>query len=202
MAIILDGTTGITAPDITSAAGFDAADLTGTVASARLPAGSVLQVKSLTYTDTFATSASQTLRIPITNFFVDITPLAASSKILVIANIAVGFSNTPEWSWFVDRTISGATVQVGTAAYVGNRMNGYHGGPQDGGATGETTEVFSYAHTILDSPNTTSSIRYQVCMQDRWVNYTAKYINRSGGYNDNGYETTGSSSLTILEVAA
>lgn len=31
MAIILDGTTGITAPDITSSAGLDAADLTGTL---------------------------------------------------------------------------------------------------------------------------------------------------------------------------
>jgi hypothetical protein len=36
MAITLDGTSGITTPDITSTAGFDSADLTGDVAAARI----------------------------------------------------------------------------------------------------------------------------------------------------------------------
>jgi len=36
MAIILNGTTGITTPDIDSTAGFDGEDLTGDVAAARI----------------------------------------------------------------------------------------------------------------------------------------------------------------------
>jgi hypothetical protein len=36
MAITLDGTSGITTPDITSTAGFDSADLTGDIAAARI----------------------------------------------------------------------------------------------------------------------------------------------------------------------
>jgi len=36
MAITLDGTNGITTPDITSTAGFDSADLTGDIAAARI----------------------------------------------------------------------------------------------------------------------------------------------------------------------
>jgi len=36
MAITLNGTTGITTPDITSTAGFDSADLTGDIAAARI----------------------------------------------------------------------------------------------------------------------------------------------------------------------
>jgi hypothetical protein len=36
MSIILNGTTGITTPDITSTAGFDSADLTGDIATARI----------------------------------------------------------------------------------------------------------------------------------------------------------------------
>jgi len=36
MSIILDGTTGITTPDITSTAGIDSADLTGDIAAARI----------------------------------------------------------------------------------------------------------------------------------------------------------------------
>jgi hypothetical protein len=163
--------------------------------------GSVLQVQHLTYTSVFATSLSNTLRIPVTNFFVDITPKLSSSKILVMANLSVGFSNTPEWSWFVDRTIGNTTTQIGTAAYDGNKMNGYHGGPRDGGATGFTTETESFSHIILDSPGTTSLCRYQVCMQDRWSNSTAKYINRSDNDSNNGYINRGSSSLTLMEIA-
>ena len=45
MTITLNGTTGITTPDITSAAGLDAADLTGTVSADRLAAGSIEAVK-------------------------------------------------------------------------------------------------------------------------------------------------------------
>lgn len=36
MSIVLDGTTGITTPDITSTAGIDSADLTGDIAAARI----------------------------------------------------------------------------------------------------------------------------------------------------------------------
>jgi hypothetical protein len=36
MAITLDGTSGITTPDITSTAGFDSADMTGDIAAARI----------------------------------------------------------------------------------------------------------------------------------------------------------------------
>ena len=165
------------------------------------PVGTVLQVKHLTYTTTFATSLTSTLRIPVTNFFIDITPKFLNSSILVTANLSVGFSNTPEWSWFIDRTEGGVTTQVGTAAYDLNRMNGYHGGPRDGGASGHTTETESFSHTIMDFPNTTNSCRYQVCLQDRWTNATAKYINRSDNDSNNGYINRGSSSITVMEIA-
>jgi len=162
---------------------------------------SVLQVKHLTYTTVFSTSLSNTLRIPITGFFVDITPFYSNSRILILASIAMGFSNTPEWSWFVDRTVSGSTTQIGTAAYDGNKMNGYHGGPRDGGAQAWERELESFSHTLYDNPNTTSSCRYQVCLQDRWVNSPLKYINRTGEDSNNGYITRGSSSITVMEIA-
>lgn len=163
--------------------------------------GSIVQVKHLTYKDTFATSQSGTLRIPVTNFFVDITPKFSSSSILILANLSVGFSDTPEWSWFVDRTVGNTTTQVGTAGYDGNKMNGYHGGPRDGYAAAFTTETESFSHTVMDFPQTTSTCRYQVCLQDRWQNSTAKYINRSGNDSNNGYINRGSSSITVWEIA-
>jgi hypothetical protein len=162
--------------------------------------GHVVQVKHLTYTSTFVTSLTGTLRIPITNFFIDFSPRFSNSGILVISNLSVGFSSTPEWSWFVDRTVGNVTTQVGTAAYDGNKMNGYHGGPRDGGASGYTTETESFSHTVMDFPNTTNSCRYQVCLQDRWQNATAKYINRSDNDSNNGYINRGSSSITLMEI--
>jgi hypothetical protein len=174
----------------------------GVTTKEMLPAGSVLQVVDKLYTETFATSASQTARIPVTNFYADIVPQSTSSRILVMASLSVGFSSTPEWSWFVDRTVGGTTTFIGATANVGNRMRGYHGGPQDGGHVNEGDDLYSFSHNFVDLPNTTSSIRYQVCLQDLWTNYTAKYVNRTGNDADTGYTTRGSSSLILMEIKA
>ena len=45
MAIVLNGTTGITTPDIDSTAGFDAADITGTISTAQIADANVTQAK-------------------------------------------------------------------------------------------------------------------------------------------------------------
>lgn len=164
--------------------------------------GHVLQVQDTLYTTTFTTTAASTLRIPITGFYVDIVPKFANSKFIITAHCSVGTGSTPEWSWFVDREInsSGSYTQIGTAAYEGNRMNGYHGGPEDQGAN-FYRELRSYSHTISDAPNTTSTVRYQVCMQNRWGTSNAKYINRTDEDSNNGYITRGSSSITVWEIA-
>ena len=77
MSIVLNGTTGITTPDLTSTAGLDAADLTGTVASARLPAGSVIQAVSSQAGHTVINTAT-----PTTIISTSITT-SANSKIFV-----------------------------------------------------------------------------------------------------------------------
>ena len=45
MAIVLNGTTGITTPDIDSTAGFDAADITGTISTAQIADANVTTAK-------------------------------------------------------------------------------------------------------------------------------------------------------------
>ena len=45
MAIVLNGSTGITTPDIDSTAGFDAADITGTISTAQIADANVTQAK-------------------------------------------------------------------------------------------------------------------------------------------------------------
>ena len=163
--------------------------------------GNVVQVKHLTYTAQTSASANS-LRMPIPNFYVDIVPKFINSKMIVITHLSVGFSATPEWSWFVDRTIGdGSPVQLGTAAYDGSRMNGYHGGPRDGSANNWTVETESFSHTVEDMPSTLQGCRYQVCFQNRWSNNALFYLNRSGDYPNQGYVNSGSSSITVMEIA-
>ena len=84
MAITLDGTTGITTPAstvggsavLTTASSLAAANLTGSVPSSAMPAGSVLQVVSSVFTTTFAHSNTSFTDV---GHSVSITPKSASS---------------------------------------------------------------------------------------------------------------------------
>ena len=176
-------------------------DRTGT------PQNNILQVQHTLYTQNYMSMNGGGYE-PIPGFHCDITPRSRDSKIIVIASLAIGWETTPEWSWFVDRTIGGSDPHPFRSPVVGaqslrwnsNRMWGYHGGPRDGGSNNFTLEVESYYNTLEDSPGTTELVRYQVCLMDRWSTRD-KYINRSGADNDTGYLTRGSSSLTLMEVA-
>lgn len=165
------------------------------------PAGTVLQVQSINYTQTFATNTYLTERIPVTGFFVNITPKYANSKILLMCQIAMGFSDTPQWSWYIDRTGTGAVKRIGVQERQGNRMNGYHGGPRDFNALSFTDEVESYAHCVMDYPETTNQLTYQVCLSDLWSGNNFKYVNRSSTDSNNGFATRGTSTLTVMEIA-
>jgi hypothetical protein len=174
-----------------------------------------LQVKHTLFTNTLSIGGAGNFRMPLAGFFVDIKPIHRNSNILVICSLAVGFTSTPEWSWFVDRTTGagngerGVSTQVGTIGnntYVEGRMNGYHGGPRDGnaGADGDGnwgSEIESFYHSFIDSPATTEMCRYQVCIQDRWSNGNPIFLNRCGNDADNyGYMTRGTSSITVMEI--
>jgi len=148
MSIVLNGTTGITTPDLTSTAGLDAADLTGTVASARLPAGSVIQVKELIDVGSSMFTTNQSFVDTGANL--SITPSSASSKILVIANFNANTGNG-----------AGAGVRVSV------RRNG-----STSLFSGNSGPIFydsnsGYGHSQgalikLDSPNTTASTNYSI----------------------------------------
>jgi hypothetical protein len=173
-----------------------------------------LQVKHTLFTNTATLSGAGNRRIPVAGFYVDIKPMHRSSAIMVFASLAVGFTSTPEWSWFVDRTAGtgfgqdGLSIQTGTIGhntYVSTRMNGYHGGPRDGNAGADvdgdwTRDLESFYHSFLDYPATTETCRYQVCIQDRWSNGNPIYLNRTNEDSNNGYITRGTSSITVMEI--
>ena len=159
MTITIDGATGITTPDLTSAAPMDvggsavlttasslaSANLTGTVASGRMPAGSLLQVVSFETATTTNTSSSSFVASLIT---VSITPSSATSKILVTASTTgyapVNYSVL--YTFFRNNSVE-----------LSGSANGY-GGHWIAGQRG----VIPMKLTHLDSPNTTSATSYTV----------------------------------------
>ena len=128
----------------------------------------------------------------------------------------MGFDSTREWSWFISREISTSEnsyanaseshkpVGVTSARGYGGRMYGYHGGPRDSvdgvGAHNQPYEVFSFAHTVYDKPNTKNFLRYRPCLQNMWDAANNTYLNRPSNNDNSGYMTRGSSSITVWEI--
>jgi hypothetical protein len=136
MAIVLDGTTGITTPALDSTARFATADM---------PLGSVLQVVNATFSTQVTSSSSTFADIGLT---ATITPTSASSKILVLVNqTGCGKQNSDTYLFL--RLLRGATV-------ISNfeRFGGYN--------AGSTNNFFGACSVCyVDSPETTSATTYK-----------------------------------------
>lgn len=151
MALVLDGNGSMTVGngDITGLA-------TGALPSTVIGAGAVLQVVSSTLSGSFQTNATS---LTATGLIATITPTSTSSKILVIINInnthKQGGSPVNMFHYHsVYRQIAGAGYsQVRYFGYQGGMSNGTNGGDVFGGSMS-----FSY----LDSPNSTSTVNYQL----------------------------------------
>jgi hypothetical protein len=169
-----------------------ATQLTGTIASARLPAGSVLQVVSTTKTDTFSTSA--TSYTSVTGLSASITPSSSSSKILILVNMMNGLSG--DFVFSVRVTRNGTAIGVGDAS--GSRTQAttgaYVGGIQ------ATFQVLSPSMSHLDSPATTSSMPYQVQIITESGNTV--WVNKTNQDGDNASRGRYASTITLMEISA
>ena len=165
-----------------STTGIDASALsTGTVAAARLPAGSVLQVVEGS-TDTQV--AVSTTVYTDTGLTASITPSSASNKVLVIVSQQASLSRTSANTEFnLDlQLLRGATVLEEYADYVLFAT-----------ATGLSNLGTQICVTYLDSPSTTSSTTYKMQGRpDSTANSlvaTFQFLNR------------GRSSIILMEIA-
>jgi hypothetical protein len=178
---------------------LDASDLaTGTVPTARLGSGTagsgnflrgdgaweaagggkVLQVVTVNNAGTTGTSSTSWTAMGV---YVDITPSATSSKILVLANfnslITTGASNGQiQASIFADSTNLGSSGDGFMNDYFKSTLLGW--------------ESVSMATSYLHSPSTTSAVRYQLYMKNAISGNSCKI----GWYNAN--------TITLLEIGA
>jgi hypothetical protein len=163
MTITLNGTTGITTPALDSVAPFSSADM---------PAGSVIQVVSATYsTSTSSSSASYSD----TGLTASITPTSSSSKILVI--VSQSGLNTGS----ANNGINVKLVRGGTDLIVFAVAYNYSAGGAICGASA----------SYLDSPATTSSTTYKT-QQARFAGAGTVSTQANGD----------ASTITLMEIAA
>tara|TARA_Y100000748_G_scaffold224596_1_gene189163 strand:- start:39 stop:635 length:597 start_codon:yes stop_codon:yes gene_type:complete len=166
----------------------DSAD--GTILTTTNPkAGNIIQVVSTTKTTSTSTTTSGSFT-DISGMSVSITPSFTSSKILILislgsissdAGVSVGF-----------RLLRGSTA-VGNATNT-TLQSGFTN--IYGGEASTDKHLMSASHNFLDSPSTTSSTTYKL----QWRNSSGtSYLNRYNGSSDS---YNGSSTITVMEVAA
>jgi hypothetical protein len=162
----------LTLPDnageiLTSVSSLAAANLTGTVPAARLPAGSVLQTVA-TYSDTKSSTNTSNAFVELsTDYRVTLTPTSASSMILVNYYIPINIT-APTGSGNCIKLLRGFRIVGGGSkdSAVSSR----------GGASGSRFQIAGHAFrklnghdlndqqaesfVVVDFPNTTSAVTY------------------------------------------
>ena len=165
--------------------------------------GKILQVVSSTKTDAWSQTANTLAGtdIPGTDqsgsgsvFCVKITPSATSSKILFTTSITIGMGSGAAYvQAFMMR---GSTVLLPSTVGTGNSVNATFGLS----GTGSSYYTENMGFTLLDSPNSTSELTYKVQLGKGDGGYTFT-VNRPSTLDNQPYNTCGSSTLTVMEVA-
>ena len=160
-------------------------------------AGSVLQVVSTNYTNTF--TSSSTTPADVTGFSATITPRSTSSKILILFNAWTGYSASDTYPYYLLKR--GAT-QIGNGiSATGVQINTFASTPAlPGAASGVGTyKLLNASRSYLDSPGTTSATTYQVQFASGYTG--TAYINRQHDQTNQPYIQYPSSDLILMEIA-
>jgi len=155
--------------------------------------GGILQVVSTTKTDTFTTAS--TSYTDLTGLSVAITPSSVASKVLVFVSIEGASTNATANSIGSFQVVRDSTaIGIGDAA--GSRTRATGG--LSTRLTASNAFTVGVAKTLLDSPNSSSSVTYKAQVR---VSGGTLFINRQENDSDdtNGYRTV--SSITVMEVA-
>jgi hypothetical protein len=196
MAIILDGTAGITFPSgsVQNNAVANTAAITAILGSRGLPtsvspAGSILQVVQGVKTDTYTTTS--TSYVAITSLAASITPTSSSSKILITASINIGVASDTYHAYFQlwknGSNLSGTTGTSGQPWPCFMHQNGTN-----------YRNMYALSMSYLDSPATTSSTTYAIygANQTSSSGFTINYCNLSDSWTPGGIST-----ITLFEIA-
>jgi hypothetical protein len=149
--------------------------------SSDLPTGTVLQVVSTTKTDVFSTSSPSF--VPVTGLTASITPSSTNSKILVLTSIQASESvSNSNAEMLLIR--NGSRIPTGSPSNLFSLLRG----------TGDASDVYNYALTLLDEPSSTSSVTYGVNIL---TDAGTIFINRQASVATRTFIST----ITLMEIA-
>ena len=154
--------------------------------------GGILQVLSVTKTDTWTAATSVPINIP--GLSVSITPKFIDSKIFLIAHVPAT-TNTSTSAVF---RFSRNSLPVGVGDIAGNRQR-----VTSKISSGNTAWMNTASLTYLDSPNSIEEQVYTIQAMSHNSGYTI-YVNRNlaDGDSANGDESRSASTLTVMEIAS
>tara|TARA_B100000123_G_scaffold91224_1_gene66277 strand:- start:897 stop:1463 length:567 start_codon:yes stop_codon:yes gene_type:complete len=167
---------------------------TKALATASLPAGSILQVKQAVKTDTFSSTTTGS-DVDLTGLSVSITPSSTSSKILISYDINISMSNAG-YSGNIHLVRGSTKIYQGDAEGSRTRSSQFVITRND--TIGHLVEEMVHG-LFLDSPSTTSATTYKMVFNAINSNFTV---------NKTMYDSNASgvarypSSITVMEVAA
>ena len=158
--------------------------------------GKIGQIVSTNKTDTYSASiATEGISGIVTGLTVDITPSAATSKILVLLNMGVGADGEHGMSFQLYRD----TTQIDLADASSSRPRRSKGPMQNSGGTGYITNMNT---NYLDSPSSTSALTYGVKIAHTSSSTKDVYVNRSHDNSDDASWGRNASTITVMEVLA
>ena len=159
--------------------------------------GKIGQVLQTVKTDTFSRNGSSWGDI--TGFGQDITPSAATSKVLVMVDIKIGADHG-------DSDYNFKIVRGSTDIYIGDADGSKRRSSMGTGSYGMPSNTADGQYRLeqvslmfLDSPSTTSATTYKVQIIN--VGGRTNYINRNHHNGDTAATPRTASSITLMEIA-
>ena len=156
--------------------------------------GGIVQVKQGQFTSFVTLTNSGTSAVFADIFLeVDIAPTSASNKILLSASLAVASATADRLAFL--KFIGGNTADSLSGRAIGSRTPCHQAVYLD-----TTTEMMPVSMSLLDSPATTDSIKYEVRVAPNFTSGNL-FINRHASDSDNAYIPAATSVITAIEVA-
>ena len=166
-------------------------------AKSSLTTGKILQVIQTNVTDTVGENVNTGAFFHFDELDTTITPSAATSKILVTGSFSVGISSSMNVYGKLVRDVGGSNLDINLGDQAGSRR-----------VASAVTACSANNHEdtmgimFLDSPNTTSAVKYEIWMSHPSSSTRTIYLNRNHVNDDSSVTANTVSTLTLMEVAA
>ena len=171
-----------------------------TDAKSSITTGKIVQVVHVDKSDYFSTTS--TSHTDITGMTASITPTSASNYILVEFRLVCSGGDNNYSTLRIQRQIAGGSY--GNPSVITSGSNS-----SDAGHSGADTEVsygqyktYNRVCRIKDQPNTTSQVNYKIQVRSQSSGFVLNRTGHSSAGNTSSSQGEGTSSITLMEVAA